>query len=322
MKRSIIAAAFIVAAPLVALVPASPAAAAESTCARISSAPETDVLIRTMDYENGAGDLIGRTRVYRSVGYAVGGVTLYDFCVQTNASEAAYGSHTTRPALSAVYTYKADGSRASADSGACSITDEQQCSVLIKGQRAMRKAYGRVTASNGTAYSESYTYTPPASFPNSGAPCNSLADPTLEPFTTTFRTANLVTSGGRTVGKVSLYRSAGYWEAGRTVYDYCAVMNTKVEAYGTYANNVPSVAAHVNMTTEIDPDLLAYSEQNCEVETVLVECAVAKKGQTEYPDQFGGWVRVDGVEVARQVDFSIEGQAMGDPEIPSTDDDD
>lgn len=306
MKRSLISAALLVAAPLIAILPASPAAAAEATCASISSAPETDVLTRTMDYENGAGAVIGRTRVYRSAGYVVGGVTLYDFCVQTKAGSAAYGSYNTRPAKSAIYTYKADGSQASADSGECTITYEQQCSVLIKGQRAMRKAYGRVTAGNGTAYSELYTYTPPASFPNSGAPCNSLADPTLQPFAGAFRTVNLVTTSGLTVGKVSLYRSAGYWEAGRTVYDYCAVTNAKVEAYGNYANNVSSVATHVDMTTEINSDLLAYSEQNCELESALVECAVAKKGQTEYPDQFGGWVHFGGVDVSDRVYFNIE----------------
>src|SRR5215213_517226 len=121
MNRFVSAAAILVAAPLIAVLPTSPAAAAEATCAAISSAPETDVLTRTMDIENGSGALIGRTRVYRSAGYVVGGVTLYDFCVQTKAGSAAYGSSSTRPAKSTVYTYQADGSRASADSGACSI---------------------------------------------------------------------------------------------------------------------------------------------------------------------------------------------------------
>lgn len=306
MKRSVIAAALLVAAPLIAIVPASPAAAAEATCATISSAPETDVLTRTMDYDNSAGALVGRTRVYRSAGYMVGGVTLYDFCVQTNATSAAYGSYNTRPARSVVYTYAADGSKTSADSGECTITDAQQCSVLIKGQRAMRRAYGRVTTNTNTAYSESHEYAPPASFPNSGAPCNSLADPTLKPFSSAFRSVNLVTSGGVTVGKVVLYRSAGYWEAGRTVYDYCAVTNAKVDAFGNYASRVSSVAVHVNMTTEIAPDLLAYTDSNCDLSTVKVECAAAKKGQTEYPDQFGGWARVGGVSVTDQVYFNIE----------------
>jgi hypothetical protein len=285
--------------------PASPAAAAEATCAALSSAPETDVLTRTMDYENGSGALIGRTRVYRSAGYVVGGVTLYDFCVQTKAGSAAYGSYTTRPARSTIYTYKADGSQAAADSGECTITYEQQCSVLIKGQRAMRKAYGRVTASNGNSYSELSTYAPPSSFPNSGAPCSSLGDPTLQPFTTAFRTVNLVTDSGLTVGRAALYRSAGYWDAGRTVYDYCAVTTAKVEAFGNFANNVPSVAAQTNMTTEVAPDLLAYTDNTCDLETVMVEFAAAKNGQTEYPDQFCGWVRVDGVNVSEQVYFNL-----------------
>jgi hypothetical protein len=306
MKRSVIAAALLLAAPLITILPAGPAAAAEATCSALSSAPETDILSRTMDIENSRGALIGRTRVYRSAGYVVGGVTLYDICVQTKAAAAAYGSYTTRPAKSAVYTYRADGTPTSADSGECTITYEQQCSVLIKGQRALRKVYGRVTANNNDNYSESYTYAPPASFPNSGAPCNSLDDPTLKPFTTTFRSVNLVTSSGVVVGKTTLYRSAGYWQTGRTVYDYCVVTNTKVEAYGNYANNVPSVAAGANMTTEIAPDLLAYTDNTCDLETVMVECAAAKKGQTEYPDQFGGFVRVGGVDVSEQVDFSPE----------------
>lgn len=306
MNRSVIVAALLVAAPLIAVVPAGPAAAAEATCAGISSAPETDVLRSTMDIETGSGSFIGRSRVYRSAGYVVGGVTLYDFCVQTKASAAAYGSYNTRPAKSTIYTYKADGSQASATSGDCTITYEQQCSVLIKGQRALRKAYGRVTASNGNSYSELFEYTPPASFANSGEPCSSLGDPTLQPFDDAFRSVNLVTADGLTVGKVALYRSAGYWQTGRTVYDYCAVTNAKVEAYGTYANHVPSVAAQVNMTTEIAPDLLAYTDNTCDLSTVMVECAAAKKGQTEYPDQFGGWVRVDGVEVTDQVYFNIE----------------
>lgn len=306
VKKFVIAAALLVAAPLIAIVPAGPAAAAEATCAAISRGPETDVLIRTMDFENGAGALIGRTRVYRSAGYVVGGVTLYDFCVQTKAGSAAYGSSSTRPAKSTVYTYKADGSQASAESGDCSITYEQQCSVLIKGQRAMRKAYGRVTASNGSSYSELYEYARPASFPNSGEPCSSLDDPTLQPFDSAFRSVNLVTSGGVTVGKIALYRSAGYWQAGRTVYDYCAVTNTKVEAYGNYASNVPSVAAKVNLTTEIDPDLMSYTDNTCDLATVMVECATAQKGRTEYPDQFGGSVNVGGVDVSDQVYFNIE----------------
>ena len=305
VKRSAIAAAVLVAAPLIVILPTSPAAAAEASCAAISSAPETDVLTRTLDYENGAGALIGRTRVYRSAGYVIGGVTLYDFCVQTKAGSAAYGSYTTRPARSVVYTYRADGSRASADSGVCSITYEQQCSVLIQGQRAMRRAYGRVTANNGTSYSESFEYTPPASFPNSGAPCNSLADPTLKPFAGALRSVNLVTTSGLTVGKVSLYRSAGYWESGRTVYDYCAVTNTKVEAYGGYTHEESSVAAQAQVTTALAPDLLSYGDNSCDLATVMVECAVAKKGQTEYPNQFDGSVRVGGVDVGAQVDFSL-----------------
>jgi hypothetical protein len=305
MKRSVIAAAVVVAAPLIAIWPASPAAAAEATCAAISSAPETDVLTRTMDYENSGGALMGRTRVYRSAGYVIGGVTVYDFCVQTKAGSAAYGSSSTRPARSTVYTYKADGSQASADSGDCSITYEQQCSVLIKGQRAMRKAYGRVTASNGNSYSELYEYARPTSFPNSGEPCSSLGDPTLKPFVGTIRSVNLVTSTGVTVGKIALYRSAGYWDSGRTVYDYCAVTNTKVEAYGNYSNNVPSVAAQVNLTAEIDPDLMSYTDNNCDLATVMAECVTAQKARTEYPDQFGGWVNVGGVNVTDQVYFNI-----------------
>lgn len=305
MKRSALAAALIVAAPVLAIVPASPAAAAEATCAAISGAPETDVLTRTMDFENSSGGLVGRTRVYRSDGYVVGGVTLYDFCVQTTPGSAAHGSYTTRPARSSVYTYKADGTGASASSE-CTITAAQHCSVLIKGQRAMRRAYGRITARDNKNYSEWHEYTRPSSFPNSGAPCSSIDDATLQPFTDAFSSVNLVTTDGVTVGTVSFYRSAGYWYAGRTVHDYCAVTNTKVEAYGDYTDNVPSVASHVNMTTEIAPDLLAYTDNHCDLATVMVECAAAKKGQTEYPDQFGGWVRVGGVDVADQVYFNLD----------------
>jgi len=305
VKRSVIAAAVLVAAPLIVILPTSPAAAAEASCAAISSAPETDVLNRTMDYENGAGALIGRTRVYRSAGYVIGGVTVYDFCVQTKAGSAAYGSYTTRPARSVVYTYQADGSRASADSGACSITYEQQCSVLIRGQRAMRRAYGRVTASNGTSYSDFYEYAPPASFPSSGAPCNSLADSTLKPFGAAFSSIKLVTSGGLAVGRASLYRSAGYWEAGRIVYDYCVVTTARVEAFGSYAHAESSVAAQAKVTTELTPDQLSYGDNRCDLATVMVECAVAKKGQSGYPHQFGGSVRVAGVDVGARVDFSL-----------------
>jgi hypothetical protein len=303
MKRLVGAVVVLVALPLISIVPIGPAAAAEATCATISSSPETDVLTRTMDLENGAGALMGRTRVYRSAGYVVGGVTLYDFCVQTHVGSAAYGSYNTRPAKSTVYTYKADGSQASADSGECTVTYEQQCSVLIKGQRAMRKAYGRVTASNGKAYSELYEYARPASFPAISDPCSSLGDPTLQPFTNVYRSVSLVTASGVRVGTATLYRSDGYWQAGQTVYDYCAVTRTKVEAYGTYADHVPSVAAQVNMTTEIDPDLLAYTDNSCDVATVMDECAAARKAQTAYPDQFGGSVRVDGQDVTQQVSF-------------------
>jgi len=309
MNRSVIAAALLVAAPLVAIMPASPAAAAEATCAALASAPETDLVNRALEYENSKGAVVGRTVVYRSAGYVVGGVTLYDFCVQTKATSAAFGSYTTRPAKSVVYAYRADGTPTSADSGECTITLQQACSVLIKGQRAMRKVYGRVTANNNSNYSETYTYTPPSSFPNSGAPCNSLEDSTLKPFTTTFSSVNLVTTSGVTVGKATLYRSAGYWYAGRTVYDYCAVTNAKVEAFGTYASNVSSVAAQVNLTTEIDPDLMDYTDNTCDLSTVMVECAAANKAQTEYPDQFGGMVRVGGVDVAEQVYFNLEGSS-------------
>ena len=321
MNRSVIAAALLVAAPLIAIIPTSPAAAAEASCVALSSAPETDIHSHVEDLRNGSGTLVGRVHVYRSDGYVIGGVTLYDYCVQTQLTSAGYGSYTTRPAKSTVYTYKADGSQAAADSGDCTITAAQSCSVLIKGQRAMRKAYGRVTVSTGSSYSDLYEYAPPASFPNSGAPCASLADSTLQPFTTVYRSVNLVTDGGLPVGKATLYRSAGYWNAGRTVYDYCAVTSTKVEAYGNYANNVSSVAAEVNMTTEIAPDMLAYSENTCDLAAVTVECAVAKKGQTEYPDQFGGWVRVGGTNVAEQVYFNLgDSSAAQSGDITSSND--
>ena len=45
------------------------------------------------------------------------------------------------------------------------------------------------------------------------------------------------------------------------------------------------------------------------VQTCALPISVANKAQTEYPDQFGGMVRVGGVDVAEQVYFNLEGSS-------------